>query len=69
MYERISFEFEKLIFEWDENKDRINFSKHGIKFATAVKVFTDPNLLIRVDENHTSELRYNVLGKLVKYYL
>jgi len=29
-------------------------------------VFFDPNLLIRPDEEHTEELRYDVLGKVGK---
>jgi uncharacterized DUF497 family protein len=32
-------------FVWDENKNRTNFSKHGIAFATAAKVFDDPRAL------------------------
>ena len=30
------------VFEWDEEKDRVNYSKHGIHFKTAAKVFLDP---------------------------
>ena len=32
-------------FVWDENKNRTNLIKHGISFATAVKVFDDPRAL------------------------
>ena len=53
-------------FEWDEEKDRINFMKHGIHFRTAAKVFLDPNKLIREDEEHREELRYDILGKVGK---
>ena len=66
MYEREEFDFEKLVFEWDENKNHANMVKHGIRFSTAVKVFKDPNLLIREDEWHTDELRYNILGSIGK---
>ena len=60
------FDLEKLSFEWDEEKDRINFYKHGIHFKTAAKVFLDPNKLIREDEEHREELRYDVLGRVGK---
>ena len=39
-----------LIRHW--NKEIANFKKHGIHFRTAVKVFLDPNKLIRDDEEH-----------------
>ena len=51
-------------YEWDEEKDRINFAKHGIRFRTAARVFLDPNKLIREDAEHPEELRYDVLGKV-----
>ena len=66
MYEFFSFNLEETSFEWDEVKDRSNFAKHGIKFATAVKVFLDPDKLIREDEEHPEEERYNILGKVGK---
>ena len=50
-------------FEWAEEKERINF---GIHFATAAKVFLDPNKLIREDEEHPQEVRYDILGKVGK---
>ena len=64
MYEYFDFDIEHASFEWDEEKDWLNFKKHGIHFATAVKVFLDPNKLIREDEEHTEEERYNILGKV-----
>ena len=66
MYERFVFNLEKTSFEWDEEKERINFRKHGIHFATAAKVFLDPNKLIREDEEHPQEVRYDILGKVGK---
>ena len=53
-------------FEWDEEKDRINFRKHGIHFKTAAKVFLDPDLLIREDLEHLQEKRYDLLGRVGK---
>lgn len=66
MYERFDFEIENASFEWDDTKDNINFRKHGIHFKTAVKVFLDPNKLIRFDEEHCEENRYDILGKVGK---
>lgn len=53
-----------MVFEWDEEKAESNFNKHGIRFETASKVFADENKLIRYDEEHPYEERYDVLGKV-----
>ena len=66
MYRYFDTDTDDIEFEWDEHKDQINFNKHGIHFKTALKVFFDPKKLIREDEEHTDELRYNVLGKAGK---
>ena len=66
MDERIDLCFSNASFEWDEEKDRINFEKHGIHFKTAVKVFLDPNKLIREDAEHPEEQRYDILGRVGK---
>ncbi len=66
MYHYFEFDLTNASFEWDEEKDRINFVKHGIHFKTAAKVFLDPQKLIREDEEHPEELRYDILGKVGK---
>ena len=66
MYEYFDIDLENISFEWDEKKDQDNFSKHGIQFKTAAKVFLDPDKLIREDEEHKQELRYNILGRVGK---
>ena len=66
MYEYFEFNIEDARFEWDEEKDHLNFTKHGIHFKTAAKEFFDPNKMIRVDEEHSGEERYNILGKVGK---
>ena len=58
------FDFLSAQYEWDDEKERINFTKHGIHFKTAVKVFLDPNKLIREDLEHPEEERYDVLGRV-----
>lgn len=66
MYEYFEFDIENASFEWEEEKDRLNFAKHGIHFRTAVKIFLDPNKMIREDEEHPGEERYNILGRVGK---
>ena len=62
MYEYFDIDLDTAEFEWDEEKEASNFSKHDIRFNTAVKVFKDENKLIRYDEEHPREERYDVLG-------
>ena len=64
MFEFFDIDLTKASFEWDEEKDRINFMKHRIHFRTAAKVFLDPKKMIREDEEHPEELRYDVLGRV-----
>lgn len=53
------------IFEWDENKNRINRQKHKIDFKTAVRVFEDENRKEYYDLEHSiDEDRYKVYGKV-----
>lgn len=66
MYEYFDFDMENACFEWDDTKEKINFRKHGIHFKTAAKVFLDPDKMIREDEEHTEENRYNILGRVGK---
>lgn len=40
-------------FEWDNNKAKSNFNKHGISFEEAVTVFADPYLLFTEDSSHS----------------
>ena len=54
-------------FEWDEEKARKNFEKHGVYFQTARRVFWDENRIEIFDEAHsTEEERYNVIGMVNK---
>ena len=66
MYENYEIDLTNVSFEWDEEKDRTNFKKHGIHFKTAAKVFFDPYKLIREDEEHPEELRYDIIGYVGK---
>ena len=52
-----------MLFEWDENKEKINISKHGLDFSTAALVFRDQNRLEWFDELHSDyEDRYITIG-------
>lgn len=52
-------------FEWDEDKNILNFKKHKIRFETAAKVFTDPYRLEAYDYTHSvEEDRYSAIGKV-----
>ena len=56
-------EIAQTIVVWDDNKNRINYSKHGISFETAALAFADPQRIEYFDEVHSiDEDRYVVLG-------
>lgn len=48
-------------YEWDPNKAKSNFKKHGVKFADAVGVFEDENA-ITIDDENEKEDRYVTIG-------
>ena len=45
----------KILFEWDDNKDKINRSKHKVSFYEAQYVFTDPKRVIARDRKHSKD--------------
>jgi len=51
-------------FEWDEDKNQINQSKHGVSFDQAVKAFDDPHAVPLEDIEHSddTEIRYGLIG-------
>ena len=52
-----------MIFEWDEEKAKINKVKHGISFETAAMVFMDEERIEYFDEEHSEmEDRYITIG-------
>ena len=54
-----------IVFEWDDEKNRLNKRKHNISFETAEKVFADKNRVEWLDEKHsTEEYRYITIGKV-----
>ena len=54
---------DELKFEWDENKNSTNKTKHGISFEEAKTVFYDENALVIDDPEHSDdEDRFIILG-------
>lgn len=55
-----------MLFEWDDNKEKINLAKHGIDFSTAARVFQDENRVEFYDEAHSDdeEDRYITIGQI-----
>ena len=50
-------------FEWDENKNRQNITKHGVSFQEALSVFYDENALLFDDPDHSAgEERFLIIG-------
>jgi len=56
---------EKTRFEWDEDKDRENQSKHHISFSLAQHSFLDPRRVIAEDLSHSDEEgRFYCIGQV-----
>jgi len=51
-------------FEWDENKNRLNLSKHDVGFETATLVFEDPYAITVRDEFSDEEVRWITVGAI-----
>ncbi len=52
-----------MLFEWDEEKAKINLERHGISFEEAQLAFDDVNLVDAIDESYSeNELRFNLIG-------
>jgi uncharacterized DUF497 family protein len=50
-------------FEWDDDKARINFQKHGIRFEEAARVFDDPLAMSEQDRIESGERRWRTIGR------
>lgn len=54
-----------IVFEWDEEKNKINIFKHNVDFNDAAKVFSDKNRIEWFDEYHSdNEDRYITIGRV-----
>ena len=57
----------KLIFEWDEQKNKINKEKHKISFEEAETAFYDESAIVIDDPDHSQEEdRFIILGLSTK---
>ncbi len=55
----------KVTFEWDEEKNKENQSKHGVSFVAAQQAFLDPHRIIAEDTAHSREEdRYYCMGRV-----
>lgn len=51
------------LFDWDDNKNKKNITKHGISFEEASSVFLDERALLFDDPEHSEEEdRFLILG-------
>lgn len=54
-----------MVFEWDENKNKLNVQKHGIDFSVAKNVFDDTKKRTSPDlRMDYGEDRLKVIGKI-----
>jgi uncharacterized DUF497 family protein len=51
-------------FEWDEDKNRANYAKHGVSFEIALKIFDDPLVTYIFDRVVDGEERWQAIGKV-----
>ncbi len=59
----ILFSLGGMLFEYDEEKNRLNIQKHGISFRSAARVFFDYDRIELFDEeNSLDEERYDTIG-------
>jgi uncharacterized DUF497 family protein len=55
----------KSSFEWDENKNKENQTKHNVSFSLAQYAFLDPHRIIAEDFTHSmDEERFYCIGRV-----
>ena len=58
---------ENYFVEWDDEKNKKNYKKHGLKFETAARIFLDENRIEEIDELHSDfEERIKTVGRVGK---
>lgn len=53
-----------MVIEWDDNKNRHNFEKHGIYFEEAQAIFSSPRLTMVDDRQDYGEVREYSIGRI-----
>ena len=62
----VLFSMEGMLFQYDDNKNRVNIKKHGISFEMAARIFLDYDRIEMYDEeNSLDEDRYNTIGNII----
>ena len=57
------------VFEWDSEKERENFEKHGVHFETAKQIFFDYDRMERRDDDSSDyEDRWQTMGLFEKVF-
>jgi uncharacterized protein len=51
-------------YEWDDNKNNLNFKKHGIKFEEAIEIFKGIVFTALSDNKQINEIRKISIGKI-----
>ena len=55
----------RVMFEWDDEKDKENQVKHNVSFSLAQQSFLDPSRVIAEDITHSSqEERFYCIGRV-----
>ena len=55
-----------MLFEWDEQKNKSNFIKHGILFEEAIEIFKNDCLTWTDNRKEYKEVREITIGQLKK---
>ena len=59
-----------MIYEWNEEKNKLNIAKHGISFEEAKEVFEDPFQIAKLDKRFSYfEERWVTVGSTKKYQI
>ena len=59
-----------MIYEWNEEKNKLNIEKYGITFEEAKEVFEDPFQIAKLDKRFSYfEERWVTVGSTKKYQL
>ena len=63
-HEEIKLELDGILFTWDDEKEKINISKHEVRFKDAAAVFFDDGAVIRANsvDDYTGEERFDIIG-------
>lgn len=62
--EDIKLQIGDMLFTWNDEKERINISKHGIDFKAAARAFMDEDAIFEYNsiDEYTGEERFDAIG-------